>query len=127
MKKFIRICDGLNDRGTLLPADEFDDTFEADTDFYRSVYYYNEEHVKRFEEKGSIKGITDVLTDKLTFDFDKKDDLEAARKDALTVIDRMTNYHSIDFNNIEIYFSGHKGFTVQITLDRLITPEQHSE
>lgn len=123
MSKYVRLTDGLDDKGILIPPSEVANNIKTTRDFYTSIYYYNDDHLKVFNEKGTIKGITDVLTDKLVFDFDSKDDLEVARTDTIEAIARLEKYN-IKEENVEIYFSGQKGFTLLVNLPRDITPDE---
>lgn len=123
MQKYIRICEGLSDKGQLIPLSEFNNEFTADSDFYSSIYHYNEEHYKQFQKTGTVAKIKDVLTDKLVFDFDSKDDLQQSKQDTLSLGNKLTK-QSI---SSEVYFSGGKGFTVVVNLDKEITPEKAQE
>lgn len=63
-----------------------------------------------------------MVTDKLIFDFDSKD-ISLAKKDSITLIERLKKYN-IPEKDIQVFFSGSKGFHVTIELDRTITPDQ---
>jgi KaiC/GvpD/RAD55 family RecA-like ATPase len=124
MSKFVRLTKGLVDKGILIkPEDVNKHIKDYSIDHYTSTYYYNENHFKTFQEKGSIKGIKDVFTNKIWWDFDSKDDLKLARKDAITLIERLKekNIHS---NGLEIFFSGNKGFNVILNISREINRKQ---
>lgn len=121
--RYVRLTEGLEDKGTLVRPEEVNDYIDTVNDFYTSIYYYNEDHLKRFNEKGTVKGIADVVTDKLVFDFDSKDNMEVARTDAIETIARLQKFN-INEENVEIYFSGNKGFTLVVTLPREVTPEE---
>lgn len=123
MQRYVRFCEGLDDKGTLLRPEEVNDYIVSAHDCYVSIFYYNEEHLKRFQQKGTIKGITDVVTDKLVFDFDSKDNIEVARTDSMETIARLEKY-GIAEKNVEIYFSGNKGFTLVVNLPKDITPDE---
>lgn len=124
MSKYVRLCKGLNDKGVLIKPENLEAAIQDyDLDHYVSVYYYNETQYKQFQKTNSIRGISDVVTDKLVFDFDSKNNLEEARSDALRAVERLNNY-GISADNIEMFFSGSKGFTVQTKLPKLVTPEQ---
>lgn len=128
MSKYIRVTDGLKDKGKLIPLEKFKNdikTIKSDRDLYASVYYYNEEQFKKFNETGSISGINDTVTDRLVFDFDSKENLEDARKDALELFDRLKK-HNINEDDVYIFFSGKKGFTVEFNLNKEITPDKAS-
>jgi hypothetical protein len=121
--KYIRLCDGLNDKGELIPVSEFNNDLTANSDFYSSIYYYNEEHYKQFQKTGTVVKIKDVTTDRLVFDFDSKDDLQQSKQDTLSLCNKLFKQNI----NSEVYFSGGKGFTVIINLDKEITPEKAQE
>lgn len=92
-------------------------------DYYTSIFQYTDEQRKFAEEKGSVAGIRNVTTDKLYFDFDSKDNLENARQDALTLATRLMD-QNIDPEAIQACFTGQKGFSVEVKLDKRITNEQ---
>lgn len=122
MSEYVRLCKGVNDRGKLVSPDSLHDHITDDKDYYVSVFKYNDKHLNIFKKSGTIKGIKDVITNKLVFDFDSKSNVELAKKDALEVCTRLLN-NKIKKEDIEIYFSGNKGFNVIVTLNRNITPE----
>lgn len=92
-------------------------------DYYVSLFQYTDEQRTLAESKQSVAGIRDVTTDILYFDFDSKDNLEAARKDALTLINRLVD-QSVDPANIQASFTGAKGFSVQVRLNERISNAQ---
>jgi len=123
---YVRLCHGVRDKGILVKPEEVNNLIDTESDWYSSIYYYNEEQYQQFQISGTVKGIKDVLTDKLVFDFDSKNDLIAASASAQLVIYNLTKL-GVQEKDIEIYFSGNKGFNVIITLDRLVTPEQNAQ
>lgn len=69
----------------------------------------------------SVSQNSDVVTDKLVFDFDCKSDIDLAREDTLTTIDRL----SVDgIDDVEIYFSGGKGFHLIVNLNNYINKDE---
>jgi KaiC/GvpD/RAD55 family RecA-like ATPase len=122
--KYVRLCSGVRDRGILIPPSEVHDRVSSDTDWYQSVYNYNDSHMTKFTETGSVRGIKDVTTNFLVFDFDNKQDPEFARQDALKLIDRLLKTElNIRTEDIQIYFSGNKGYNVVLELDKELTPD----
>lgn len=123
-KMYVRLCEGLTDYGKLIPQSENIYKYIKDTkkDYYTSVYLYNENQKKQFDQKKTVAGITDVVTNQLIFDFDSSD-VELARKDAVIVLDRLANY-DISEADLNIYFSGGKGFHIVLDTDRTFTPKQ---
>lgn len=121
---YYRLCDGLTDKGTLISAsdDVYKHILNLDRDFYKSIYLFNETQYKEFQERGSVAGMKDVVTNKLAFDFDDANNPDNARKDALSLIKRLTD-NAIPEESIQIFFSGSKGFEVSVDLkDTMLTP-----
>lgn len=123
MSSYVRLTKGLADKGRLIKPEEIYNYVESDKDYYVSTYYYNQNHYEQFKKTGSVRGIKDVTTNKLWFDFDNKDNQEESKKDAVVVCDRLIQY-GVKEKDIEIYFSGNKGFNVVVTLNRSLTPIQ---
>lgn len=124
MAKYVRLTRGLKDKGILVKPDEVENHLtKADQDYYTSVFYYNDSHLKQFKETGSVRNIEDVVTDKIVLDFDSKFDLSLAQVDTIEAVNRLKRFGIAD-NAIEVYFSGKKGFTVVVSLNREITPSQ---
>ena len=120
-----RLCETLADKGTLIPYSDnvYDYIKNLNKDHYLSVYLYNEEQKKKFDKTNTISGITDVETNRLVFDFDSNDNIEQALKDTKETYNRlMTN--GIPSENISIYFSGKKGFGLEIELEDTLKPNE---
>jgi len=117
------IRQGLNSYPKIVPASEEPSTFVEDPnrDWYNSLYFYSLEQKLQIEEKGSVAGIRDTLTDRLFFDLDG--DLPAAQKDAFALAGVLFNA-GFEAEDIRVYFSGSKGFSVEVLLDRLVNPLQ---
>jgi replicative DNA helicase len=124
VKMFVRLCEGLNNKGKLIPNTDDVYKYVKDTkkDYYVSVYSYNEDQKKRFDKAGSVKGIQDVTTNKLIFDFDAVN-LQDAQKDTLKTIERLTK-KGIDRDSINIYYSGGKGFHLVLNTNKQFSPTQ---
>lgn len=122
--KFKRLCVGLNDPGKLLPKDEVHDhVTEADKDYYVSLFDYTEEHLARFKDTGSVAGIVDVDTNTLVFDFDSETDVQKAKTDALELCSRLAA-NGLHPDDAAIFFSGKKGFTIEIVTQHTFTPSE---
>lgn len=133
--KYYRITDGLNRVGKLIPETEnpYNHIDDSKKDWYLSIYKYNEGHkaesVKIIQGKKGprpkgVKGVTDVLTDKLVFDIDNEYDLESAQQSTIKVIKRLEK-HNISNEDMLISFSGNKGFSIIVHLKNEITPQEH--
>ena len=93
-----------------------------DVDWYTSLYYYNDSHFETWKKTRSFAGMDGVVTNRIFFDFDSED-LESTRKDALEVISRLIAF-SIDPKNVQVCFSGQKGFSVSVKIDKFLNPDQ---
>lgn len=119
MGNYYRLCTSLKDKGTLIPEGHDLEKYK-NSEAYISVYKYNDKHKKLFEKRGSVAGIDDVSTDILYFDLDNSE-VEVARKDTLTVLDRLKKYGIKDVN---ICLSGGKGFHLAIHTDNSFSPKE---
>lgn len=137
-KMYKRLCSGLNDKGKLIPAndDVYSHIKNLKKDHYLSLYSYTEEQKEKFYTEieklkdgevfktiNGAKNINDVVTDKLVFDFDDKNDLKKAQKDTIELVNRLENL-GINPEDLCITFSGNKGFGVEMTTDQTFTPEE---
>ena len=113
---------GLNSKPRLISVDEILPNVEQDA--YTSLYYYDDTAKKHFDEKGSLAGIKDVKTNTLLWDFDNVEDIELSRREAVILATRLVEQEQIHPDDIEVYFSGNKGFNVKVTLDHFITPDE---
>jgi KaiC/GvpD/RAD55 family RecA-like ATPase len=129
--EYVRISTGLNSY-KLYPLDENFNLFDvidvdADQDYYRGVYKYEKKHYDYWKKTGSLSGIKDVKTDCLLFDFDSDDkkgvSFDDARASALKVINQLGKL-GMPRDYIHMYFSGSKGFHIQINVDEKITREE---
>jgi GTPase SAR1 family protein len=125
MANYVLLKKGLSGIPQLVKPDEVMDIIETDLDkdWYQSVFYYNDEHVKQLKEKGTLTGVTDIKTDKLVFDFDDVNSPENAKKDAFELTKRLET-QGIKTKDIEVYFSSNKGFHIIVTLTNQLTPRQ---
>ena len=136
-----RLTTGLNSVGQLIPetANVYDYITNPEKDYYLSIYKYNEQQKKDAEQRiekvnkktgelyqrdKGVEGIEDVVTNVLGFDFDSKDNIEIAKQDTITTVERLMS-HNIDVEDIHVSFSGGKGFSVVVNHDTNLTPEQH--
>lgn len=93
-----------------------------EADYYESIYVYNDKHLKQLEETKSLAGILDVKTDRVVFDFDSKNDIELAQREASELINRLILV--VPENAIRVFNSGSKGYHVEVHLNEYITREQ---
>lgn len=121
---YVRVCNSLQDSGILVPEEEVSQHItDYDKDWYRSVYTYNDSHLKTFKEKNSIAGIIDVEGSLLPFDFDSSENPDQAREDALELVSRLLA-QGITEDQLNITFSGHKGYGVEVYLSQAFKPSE---
>jgi replicative DNA helicase len=97
----------------------------GELDYYESIYLYTPDHFKTFKKTHSLSGITDVKTDRLVFDFDSTSDLEVARQDAVDLVGRLMKILNSS-SPIRIFYSGNKGFHVELHLNDLLSRAEFS-
>ena len=131
---YYRLCNDLKDIGSFYPLKKnpYDVIKTLDKDYYKSVFVYTKDQVNEAEteievEKNGKKykrkkglgyiNVDNAVGNKLVFDFDSTDH-ELARKDAIELINRLKQDTNLD--DIQIYFSGGKGFHVEVELDSFL-------
>jgi len=135
--KYIRVSNGLNDFGKLVPESDLRDKKKIEemlaaspnSDWYHSLYYYGDDVLNYFKTNGeSIKGYQgQALTDKLTFDFDSKVDINQAKDDVKVLLDEFVKQGIDVQKSIQVFFSGNKGFHLELTTNRTFTPEEQKD
>lgn len=122
-KKYVRVSEGLN-HYKLVEKPLVDAAIKSnDKDYYTSIFLYDQKHYDQWMSTKSLAGVKDVVTNRLFFDFDNDADLEAAQKDATTLVERLIE-DGINPNNIQCAFSGSKGFSVEVEHTSMLTPQQ---
>jgi hypothetical protein len=117
---YYRLCETKNDKGKLIPVTEdvYKHIRSTDIDYYRSIYLFNDQQYKEFQERGSVAGMKDVVTNKLAWDFDNKQHPESAKHDAKKLIENLKS-NGIQEESIQVFFSGSKGFEVSVELNNV--------
>lgn len=118
-KEYIRYASGTitNQQMLSIDTDIMDMVLkQPNSEHYTSVYRYNEEQFKTYKKTKSASGMTGMKSNLLIFDFDDKLNIDNARRDATEMMTRLTNL-GLKENDIQIYFSGNKGFHLVISLD----------
>jgi len=114
-------------RNQIVPIEDLVNHIVPESDCYRSLFLYNEEIVDHVAKVGSVSGFRGkVQIDKLVFDMDNSD-LELARQDAIKLVHKLQADYSIGESEIGIYFSGHKGFAIEVLTQGLFRFNQFSE
>lgn len=122
---FYNLRDGLASKPVLLPVSTklTDAIKNASRDYYTSLFLYNESHKKILEERGTLSGVSDAVTNRIFFDFDDKQNPENARKDAIEAANRLLAM-GVPEDAIKPYFSGNKGYNIEVLINEYVTPEK---
>lgn len=121
---YVNVRETVNSKPRLVPdTTNLQSIISHHKDWYRSLYKYTEAQKQIIEETGTVSGIKDTITDLLFFDFDSKNDIEKAREDALTAANRLIEA-GFPEDSIGCYFTGSKGFSLEVQLNELLTVEQ---
>lgn len=123
---YIRVCKGVQDKGTLVPVNsDLYKGIDLNKDYYVSAFLYNDDQYNMFKKTGTVAGITDTITNKLYWDFDSANDLNKAKEDAHVLCARLVKIYGLDSSNVALFFSGKKGFQVEVNFEKeLFTPNQ---
>lgn len=117
MSKYIEFRKGLvsrEKRANIIPLNELPTHVDPMKDCYRSLFFYTDEILKYVMDKGSVTGFRGKAgIERIVWDFDHTD-LEVARRGALALIERLINEYSLNPSEIGVYFSGRKGFAIEI-------------
>ena len=126
-QKFYNLKEGLAGKAQLVTLEQLKKfQTKPNSDYYVSLFSYNNEHKQRLEKTGSLAGIKDVMSDVLLWDFDSTN-LEKAQQDTVALANRLVDEMNVDPDNILCYFSGSKGFHVVLPLDQELNPDQFKQ
>lgn len=113
------IVNNRTERANVVQLDDLYKHIDPFKDCYRSLFYYDSAILEHITKNNTISGFRGkVGIDRLVFDFDHQD-LELARKDAVLLIDRLLTQYDIKSNEIGIFFSGRKGFAIELKVNGL--------
>jgi replicative DNA helicase len=119
------ISKGLNQQKLVPFTYNIDELIQKDPDhdYYEGFYIFNDEHKKKYDETGSVKGFTGAITKKLIFDFDSENDIEKAKKDTIELVSRLVQA-GLTPSQFQIFFSGNKGYHVEVNTDEQFTRKE---
>ncbi|HEY8365683.1 MAG TPA: DnaB-like helicase C-terminal domain-containing protein [Bacteroidia bacterium] len=132
-KFWARLCKTVATNGLVVPLNDISDRSRLDTylskdpnsDWYTSVYYYPPSAKSYYDQNNySLKGYAgEAYSNKLIFDFDSEK-IEEAKKDALELLYRLSDKGVNIESDVNVYFSGCKGFHIELTTIDQFTPEE---
>lgn len=123
-KMFIKVTDGSFRKAKMFDASKNVQNMIKDRtrSYFQSAYFYNEDAYEQFKKTNSTAGVTEVYTNQLWWDLDAKD-LDTAKQSTLNVKKRLLKM-GVREEQIQVRFSGKKGFHIFIKLNKLLNPEQ---
>lgn len=136
MELFVRLQEGLNNGGTVIPLADYEDTTKLKallregpgSDWYTSLFHFPAELNELYAKTGSVAGYKGPAFSKsLVWDFDSKEDLNFAKNDVRELLKRLAKEVGGGkelLNHVNVFFSGNKGFHVFLKTSRDFTPEE---
>lgn len=128
-KFYRRVSRGLNKNYLIAFDEKYWDEISAlinknpDDDFYESIYEYTQQHKDKYDVTKSVAGSTGLKTSRIMFDFDSVNEIEKAKKDASELCARLMK-EGIPQDGVRCFFSGSKGFHVEIDTDSKLTRKE---
>lgn len=133
--KYLQLRHTLSSKGEFVAFDDNDEDLSKLQDFvnkapgsdwYRSLFWYSQDAKDYFTaNNNSINNYKGkVVSNRLTFDFDSKNNLPAAQADVRDLLKKLQLDGIVLSQSVVVYFSGSKGFHVELLIDQDITPEQ---
>ena len=98
------------------------------SEWYSSYVFYDSDVIVYWDENGRIGGFKgDVCSEIVPIDIDSSD-LDESLRICRELTERLWHVFEVDKNNINIFFSGNKGYHVELSSSLFgITPTPHSE
>lgn len=136
MELFVRLQEGINNSGTVIPLTEYEDVTKLKSllregpgsDWYTSLFYFPEEFNELYLKNKSIAGYKGPAYSKsLVWDFDSKEDLNLAKNDVRELLTRLAKQVGNGkelLKHVTVYFSGNKGFHVFLKTNKEFSPEE---
>ena len=133
--KYLQLRQTLNSKGDFVAFDDNEEELSKlqafidkapGSDWYRSLFWYGQDAKDYFvANNNSINNYKGkVISNRLTFDFDCGNDLGKAQSDVQTLLKKLQNDGIKLSESVVVYFSGSKGFHVELAIDENITPDQ---
>lgn len=121
--KYTRLSENYN-KNILIPSGDspYDHIRDKTKPYFVSMMNYNEDDYKKWEATGSVAGIEKSTTNKIWWDFDNKEDVAVALRDTAKVYDELLQHFKEE--NIQLAFSGNKGFSIVIFTEQELSLEQ---
>jgi KaiC/GvpD/RAD55 family RecA-like ATPase len=128
-KGYVRLCETVQTKGDLVEvnSEKIKSIIKSgsEKDWYTSLYYYGSDAAKHWKENNSMKGYKgSAHSNKLLFDFDSENAPHEAKSDACSLLERLAGEGVDVASSCRVFFSGNKGFHVEVIVDKEFTPEE---
>lgn len=126
------LTQGLNDKGKIVPADKVEVAqqlsaiikTQPNSDWYKSLFYFGPEALEHFTKTASMAGYKGTShSNRLVWDFDSEN-VESSRNDCIELLSRLSDEGVDVYYHAKVYFSGNKGFHVELLTKENFTPEE---
>jgi len=98
---------------------ELEDYYFNSPNSFRSIYDYPESFLEHFTSIQSVSGYSGLRYGNwLIFDIDRLKQPDRGLKDVINFIERLHAIYGVDYDQILVYFSGHKGFHVYLNVEQ---------
>lgn len=133
MEFFVRLQEGLANVGSVVPLEEYTNISKLKehiktgpgSDWYTSLFYYPKDIKDLFDKTGSVSGYKGpAFSNFLVWDFDSKHDVNLAKEDVRTLLNRLKDKIPEVAKYVSVYFSGNKGFHVYLKTNKQFSPEE---
>lgn len=130
LSNYIRFCKTVNTKGTLVPIEsqtaiEEEIKKSPNSDFYTSLFTFDDSAKDYFEKNGSIKGFKGkAVTTKAVFDFDYEKNPSVAQKETVELLRRFDTLGIDVSSSVNVFFSGNKGFHVELSTAHEFEPKE---
>lgn len=129
---WVRLCETVSTKGDLVELSVVNTKNkllkkigQSNKDWYSSLYYYGPDAKQHWDTHKSMKGYRgSAYTNKLLFDFDSEAEPYEAKSDASTLLNRLADEGVDVANSCRVFFSGNKGFHVEVAIEKAYTPEE---
>jgi len=121
VSKFVEFRKGLtgSKRNNVVDLHTIGSLIDPEVDSYRSLFHFDEAYLKHTQETGSVAGyVGPAACDIIVWDFDSED-LTKCQKDSIILIDRLRKDYDIQESEVGVYFSGKKGFAIELLAEGL--------
>ena len=111
---YIEHCNSIKERGNIIPMGKLQ-IVPRDNEYYISLFPFDSNILEYVKMNGTIKGYKGKhYCPYICIDIDN-DDLNVSQESAISFIKKLSNDYLVSTNYLQIFFSGSKGFHINIS------------